>query len=379
MATIVTRTSKRTGRISYRVKIRMKGQPPETATFERLTDAKNWASSTETAMREGRYFKTAKSQKHTLADMINRYQNEYLKRHPKREADIDQKLNWWKKQLGCYTLADISKSLIIEQRDKLLNTPKQNGDPRTNATVNRFMTALSHAFTIAIKEWEWMADHPMRNISKLQEPRGRVRFLDDDERKRLLEACKESRSPHLYVIVVLALSTGARQGEILGLKWKDVDFERRIITLHETKNGERRILPVSNHVLPLLQAHYEARPAHSDYVFPSPRHNRPLNVRIAWESAVTKANIEDFRFHDLRHSAASYLAMNGAVPSEIAEVLGHKTLAMVKRYAHLSEAHTSKVVERMNSKIFGTTNENQETTRIIDGSGASAKMALHGA
>jgi len=352
MATISKKVSKRTGSISYRVKIRMKGQPAETATFERVTDAKNWASNTEAAMREGRYFKTSKSQKHTVGDMITRYQNEYLKRHPKREADIDQKLNWWKKQLGCYTLADISKSLIIEKRDMLGNTPKKNGDPRTNATVNRFMTSLSHAFTIAIKEWEWMEANPMRNISKLTEPRGRVRFLDDAERKRLLEACEQSRSPHLYIIVVLALSTGARQGEILGLKWQDVDFERRIITLHETKNGERRILPISNHMLPLLQAHYEARSHHADYVFPSPRHNRPLNVRIAWESAVTKANIEDFRFHDLRHSAASYLAMNGAVPSEIAEVLGHKTLAMVKRYSHLSEAHTAGVVERMNSKIF---------------------------
>jgi len=331
----------------------MKGHPPETATFERITDAKNWAADTESAMRENRYFKTSKSQKYTVAEVIERYKNDYLKRNPKRETDIERKLDWWKKQIGYYTLADISKSLIIEKRDLLLNTPKKNNAPRTPATVNRFMTALSHAFTITIKEWEWMEDHPMRKISKLQEPRGRVRFLDNDERKRILETCAESRSPHLYLIVMVALSTGARQGEILGLKWKDVDFERRIITLHHTKNGERRILPISNHVLPLLQAHHEARSKHADYVFPSPRHNRPLNIRIAWESAVTKAKVEDFRFHDLRHSAASYLAMNGATTSEIAEVLGHKTLAMVKRYSHLSEAHTAGVVERMNSKIFG--------------------------
>jgi len=352
MATIITRKSKKTARTSYRVKIRMKGNPPETATFERLTDAKNWASNTEAAMREGRYFKTAKSQKHTVSEVIDRYKNEYLKRHPKREADIEQKLDWWKKQLGYCTLADISKSLIIEKRDLLASIPKKNGEARTPATVNRFMTALSHAFTIAIKEWEWMEDHPMRKISKLKEPRGRVRYLSDDERNRLLDACQQSRSPHLYLIVVIALSTGARQGEILGLKWQDVDRERRVITLHHTKNGERRVLPISNHVLPLLQAHYEARSKHSDYVFPSPRHNRPLNVRIAWESVITKAKIEDFRFHDLRHSAASYLAMGGATTSEIAEVLGHKTLAMVKRYSHLSEAHTASVVERMNNKIF---------------------------
>lgn len=103
MATIVKRESKKTGRISYRVKVRLKGHKPETATFERMTDAKIWASNTETAMREGRYFKTSKSQKYTVGDIIDRYQNDYLKRHPKREQDIIQKLNWWKKQIGYCT------------------------------------------------------------------------------------------------------------------------------------------------------------------------------------------------------------------------------------------------------------------------------------
>jgi integrase len=352
MATFSKRVSKKTGAESYRVKLRLKGHLPVTKTFARLTDAKRWAAQTETEIRQGQYFKSAKAQKHTVAETIDRYTNDYLPSNPKREEGLQAKLLWWKQQLGHYTLGDLSKSTIIEKRDLILKTPKANGEARTPATVNRYMAVLSHVFTIATNEWEWVENHPMKKISKLQEPRGRVRFLSEDERSRILDACRQSRSPHLYTIVMLALSTGARHGEITGIKWDDVDFDRKVITLHHTKNGERRVLPLSNSILPLLQAQWEKRSAHADYVFPSPRYNRPLDTRIAWDSAVAKAKIENFRFHDLRHSAASYLAMNGATTSEIAEVLGHKTLAMVKRYAHLSELHVASVVERMNEKIF---------------------------
>ncbi|MFZ4542026.1 MAG: tyrosine-type recombinase/integrase [Rickettsiales bacterium] len=352
MATIQKRFSQKTNTESYRVKIRIKGHLPVTKTFDRLTDARRWSAQTETEIRQGQYFKAAKAQKHTVAETIDRYISDYLPSNPKREEGLQAKLLWWKQQLGHYTLGDLSKSLIIEKRDIILKTPKTNGKARTPATVNRYMAVLSHVFSVATNEWEWVEGHPMKKISKLQEPRGRVRFLDNDERARLLDACQQSRSPHLYTVVMLALSTGARHGEIMGIKWSDVDFNRRVITLHHTKNGERRILPISDRILPLLQTQSDKRSHHSDYVFPSPRYDRPLDTRIAWDSAVEKAGIKNFRFHDLRHSAASYLAMNGATTSEIAEVLGHKTLAMVKRYAHLSELHVASVVERMNQKIF---------------------------
>lgn len=191
----------------------------------------------------------------------------------------------------------------------------------------------------------------------MREPRGRVRFLSDDERERLLKACKASDSKYLYLIVVLALSTGGRRMEVIGLKWSDVDFNRGIITLHETKNGERRVLPLAGHALALMKEHAKVRQLNCEYVFPSHNFKNPIDIRTPWETALKRADIEDFRFHDLRHSAASYLAMNGASLAEIAEILGHKTLQMVKRYAHLSEAHTSKVVAAMNQKIFANLND----------------------
>ncbi len=220
-------------------------------------------------------------------------------------------------------------------------------------TVLRYLAALSHAFTLAVKEWGWLDDSPMRRVTKPKEPRGRGRFLSDEERERLLDACRTSDNPYIYPVVVLALSTGARKMEILTLHWRDVDFQRQVVTLHTTKNGERRVLPLTGHAWELVQQHAKVRRIDSPFVFPSRKGKKAFDIRRAWESARQQANISDFRFHDVRHSAASYLAMDGASLAEIAEILGHKTLAMVKRYAHLSEAHTAGVVARMNKKIFG--------------------------
>ncbi len=198
-----------------------------------------------------------------------------------------------------------------------------------------------------------MQENPMLRIKKLKEPRGRVRFLSDEERERLLTVCKESQSPFLYVLVVLAISTGARKMELCSLNWEDVDLKRGMIILHDTKNGERRALPLVGIAKDLMKEHYKNRNENTNLVFPAKNLIDPIDIRTPFETALIKAEIKDFRWHDLRHSCASYLAMNGATLAEIAGVLGHKTLSMVKRYSHISEAHTAKVVERMNSKIFG--------------------------
>jgi integrase len=191
----------------------------------------------------------------------------------------------------------------------------------------------------------------MHKVRKPKEPRGRVRFLSDDERQRLLKACQASTSQHLYHVVVLALSTGARKMELLSLTWRNVDLKRGTIALQDTKNGERRTLPLTG--LALTMMHQQVQQGDSLLVFPSPDGTKPLDIRTAWKTAIRRAGIEDFRFHDLRHSAASYLAMSGASLVEIAEILGHKTLQMTKRYAHLSESHTRNVVARMNAAVFG--------------------------
>lgn len=348
MATIEKRQAKN-GKISYRVKIRIKGHYPEVRTFYILNEAKKWARSTEDLMKENMYFRSMGAKKYTLDDLIDCYMKEYLIRKPKSIYTQKSQLIWWKNEIGKYMLEHIKPALIVMCRNKLIGKINKFGRKIGIATSNRYCQVLSHVFTIAVKELGWVEKNPFLNISKLKEPRGRIRFLTDAEQHKLLHECKESSNPHLFAIVVLALSTGARKMELLSLIWKDVDFKRQVIILRETKNGEIRVVPLKGYALELIQdlsskAHFDY-----NYVFPSKDQKQPIDIRTAWENALIRAEIKDFRFHDLRHTAASYLAMSGATLAEIAEVLGHKTLQMVKRYAHFSEAHTSLIVERMNN------------------------------
>jgi integrase len=332
MATIERRTSH--GQNVYYVKVRRKGYPPQSATFHKLSDAKRWAQMTEGAIVEGRYFSPNDAKRHTINDLLSRYRQDVFPQ--KRSSTVYNQvyhLRWWETQLGHYALAEITPALIVEYRDKLART-------RKNSTVRRYLAVLSHAFSLAV-EWQWANENPVNKVRKPKEPRGRVRFLTDDERERLLAACKVSRNRYLYLIVVLAISTGARRGELLSLRWPDVDLKRCTLTFHETKNGERRAVPCTGFALDLLKQHAKGRCPGTSLVFPDAKGRKPLSMKDAFANSVQRAGIADFRFHDLRHTFASYLAMQGASLLDIATVLGHKTLQMVQRYAHLSEAHTA--------------------------------------
>ncbi|MSQ55592.1 MAG: site-specific integrase [Betaproteobacteria bacterium] len=333
-------------RTSYRAQIRRRGFPPVTATFERKTDADKWTRETEADMDRHRYFPQHEAERHTLADLVDR-QLETVK--VDRPHDYDRQrvmLDWWKVNLGAYTLATITPELLGRYRDRL-----QTGEGFSNATVNRYLSVLSKTYSNAITEWHWTQDNPLRRVSKKTEPRGIVRYLSDGERTALLDACRKSEFRPLYLIVLFALTTGMRRGELLGLRWHDIDLERRVAVLHNTKNGDRRSVPVVPEVAALLREHGRVRKLDNDLIFASEGVG-PIWPEKYWYRALKVAKIKDFRFHDLRHTAASYLAMSGATTPEIAAVLGHKTLAMVKRYAHLSDQHTGAVVERMTRKYF---------------------------
>lgn len=305
---------------------------------------------TEQAIREGRYFERIEGKKHTLKEAIERYLSEYpcdgMRRcHFKR----------WRGRIGETVLADISPVLINDIIKLWKEEPNDRGEIRQGSTLNRHITSLSCVFTAAVRDWGWTSKNPVRDVRRQKEPKGRIRFLSDEEREKLLTACKESDCPYLYLVVVLALSTGMRKAEILNLKWSEVDLTRGAIVLYKTKNKEPRRVAIRGLALELLKKHSAVRRLDTELLFPgelSPKNGRPFDIRKAWEAARGKAKLENFVFHDLRHSCASYLAMGGATLLEIAEVLGHKTLDMVRRYAHLAESHTAGVVERMNQRIF---------------------------
>lgn len=352
MARIKERTGK-DGKTKFTAEIRLKGHPPQSATFNRLTDAKKWIQSTEAAIREGRHFKTAAAKKRTLSDAIDRYLSGITQtKHFKEHQAVH--LKRWNEELGFLPLADVTPDKLVEVRDKLLSETTIKGTLRSPTTVKRYLSSLSPVFTAAVNEWQWLDDSPMRKIKKPTEPRGRVRFLDDDERERLLKACRESDNEWLYLCVILALSTGMRQGELMGLKWPDVNLKDGFIILHETKNGERRRVPIAGLALELLRDHSKVRRLDTPLLFPGRKNpDQPISLRKPFETALKRAEITDFHWHDLRHCTASYLAMGGASLAEIAEILGHKTLQMVKRYSHLSDGHVSNVVASMNARIFG--------------------------
>ncbi len=254
--------------------------------------------------------------------------------------------------MGDTRLVKLSPDLIGKHRAKLAKGITHSNRPRSPGTCNRYLVSLSHACKVAVSKWRWLEENPCKHVEKLEEPDGIVRVLSDDERTKLLEACRASENPHLYPIVVLALATGARQGEILGLTWADVDFPGERVLFKQTKNRDPKVIPLGEHAHAVLSEHSKIRRIDTDLVFPSRKPGRPASIRKPWENALTAAKVQSFRFHDLRHSAASYLAMNGATLGEIAEILGHRTLEMVKRYSHFTEQHTAKVVGKMNTEIF---------------------------
>lgn len=345
------------GRASFRVQIRLKGFPPESASFERLTDAKEWTKKTEAEMKAGRHFGASK--RHTFNDLADEY---------KPHAKDPERLDYWRGIFGADTLDTITPARISKQRDKLLSaethrfTTPATGDAeqdakrkrmkRTGATVNRYLASLSVALGYAVKTLQWIERNPCERIEKPAENKGRVRFLSDDERTALLAACK----PHtdLYLAVVLALSTGARQAEIMTLRYSQIDFGRQVITLDKTKNGETRSLPLVSTAFTLLQERAKVRNLKDDRVFPPTKLAKKaefLDLRQPWEKALKAAGITDFHWHDLRHTAASYLAMSGVSLVEISKILGHRTMQMVSRYSHLSNAHIVATGEKLAARL----------------------------
>lgn len=374
------------GERKWQAVVRRDGFPDKRATFPTKRDAERWARIMEGEFAKGKHLPSLEAERHTLADLFDRFDKELT---PKRRKAVAAHLKWWRAAIGSKKLSELTPATLREQLDRLGTEPylravqrkavtltprrkrKEDAPPpatykRGPASVNRYKETLSKALTVAVNEYEWMPENPLTKIPDRKEPRGRVRYLTADERGALLEACKAS-SADLHALVVTALCTGARAGELLGLTWRDVDLERKRAILNRTKNDERRALSLAGPALEALRERAKVRRIDTDLVFPAPLPDKPaakeakkeakpgpFDYAKPFKDAISAAGITDFRFHDLRHTAASYLAMNGATTGEIADVLGHKTLQMVKRYAHLSEQHVAGVVERMTDKIFPT-------------------------
>lgn len=341
---------KKDGSRSYHAEVRLRGHPHQRATFRTRTLAKMWVQDVESGIRDGRHFKTSESKRHTVNEMIEKFVTQWLPKYPQREEKQASLLEWWNKWCGHLLIADLTSAVIADGRDKLLNEITVRGKLRNPSTVNRYLSAFGKALTVAVKEWGWLEDSPMRNVAKPSESEGRERYLSITEKEQLLQACRESRNPNLLPIVLLALITAMRFGEIIGLRWRDIDFELCTITLVRTKNGDRRIIPLTEEAAAIFRECLTFGRSLDELVFTSQRNvdqQKRVSIREAFENAVERAGIKNFRFHDLRHTAASYMAMSGATQGELMAILGHRSTAMTRRYAHYSQNHLKAVLEKM--------------------------------
>jgi len=234
---------------------------------------------------------------------------------------------------------------------------KRRKDGVKNGTINRELTCLKRMYNLAIK-WGESRINPAIEIDMLEEPPGRTRFLSEKDAQKLIQNC----SMHIKPIVILALNTGMRLGELLTLQWKQVHIDAETDpyielgqSLGETKNNKKRFIPLNDDMVALLKQYRDMKflkRKNPDYVFASIRTGEPLkSVRKPFEKALRSAGINDFRFHDLRHTFASHYVMNGGDLLSLRDMLGHSNLKMVERYSHLASEYKLKMVNNLNGKF----------------------------
>jgi integrase len=274
---------------------------------------------------EGRYFDRLEEHERTFGELMDRYEKEHIVKRASHRS-----FGGYVKRLrtffGNRTLADITPRLIVEYKNYRLAAGK------APATVNRELSAIRKAFNLAVREWEWCRSNPVCRVSMERENNKRDRWLSDEEERCLLMAC----APWLRDLVLFALCTGMRMGEILALTWRGVDFQRRTVTVFRSKNGERRTIPLNQTVLTVLREKAKVRAIQTDLVFCS-KTLTPLengHLRRSFRLALKKARIEDFHFHDLRHTFATRLVQAGVDLYKVQRLLGHKSPIMTQRYAY---------------------------------------------
>ena len=340
----------------YKAHVKKNGKNLKIKTFTRRTDAKAWAKRIDADV-ELMESLGLKGSGLTLSQLVDEYVVKWTGKDPNQLS----KANWWVNRIGHYKLVDITTSLVREQLNALAEEQCVRGDglgktqvlDRTPspATLNRYRSTLSSMFKYAVGEG-YMASNPVTKIPAKTLNNKIVRYLSDTERQDLLAECRKSSWKPLYRLVLLAMTTGMRKAELMNLRWSDIDFTRAVAMLATTKNGEPRHCPIVPIALDELKA---VRKVGDSLVFPSMMiPTKPFEFRKHWFKALDKAGIEDFRFHDLRHTAASYMVMNGMSLYETATVLGHKDTQTTARYAHLSTEHIASATEKVMNSVFNT-------------------------
>lgn len=328
------------GDLQWRVLIRIKGFKPISKTFRSKRQAEAWANDVESKMSRGFYIDASESQKTTVATIIDRFTKEFAPHHYRPREDRSEAWRFQcaklKEELGRYYLSALDQKVVAKYRDDRLNHVSE-------ATVRKELYMLSKIWGFAEMEAgiELPRGNPVMKIRKPPEGQPRDRRLTKDEWDRLELQCRRSRNLLLWPAAEFAVETAMRQGEILALRWSDVSLEHNVALLRKTKNGDSRMVPLTNRAKEILNS------------LPGRKHGRVMPLERmtlyhAFAAAVKRAYIKDFTFHDLRHEGISRLAEQTDLNMiELSQVSGHKTLQMLKRYSHLD---VQELAKKLNSR-----------------------------
>jgi len=296
----------------------------------------------------------------------------YLTRHSKinnikswKTADSPN-INQLKIHFGNKCLEEISPRLIADFKSVRIKEV-------SGSTVNRQLRCLRSMFYRAIEWGDFNGKNPVKHKDMFNEPPARDRFLEKDEIGKLLSNCAEP----LRTIVLVAIHTGMRKGEIMGLKWRDIDFKRGIVHLFKTKNDNKREIPLNNKALNAISA--TRKHPKSEYVFTKKDGTKYGDFKKSFCTVLRKSAIKNFRFHDLRSTFASHLVLKGVPLNTVSELLGHKSLEMTRRYAYLNMAHKQSAVDCLSDEtgsIWSSRESHQEALLSTEADNALVANSL---
>ena len=343
MATIVKTPSEH-----WKALVRLQGWPSASKTFRLKRDAEDWARQTEGEFRKGLFIDRADSVKMSIRDALERYKTEILP--TKRESTAkNERLRLAQLQIvfGKYTLAALTPTLIAEFRDRRL------GEGKSANTVRLDLALLSHLYTIAIQEWSiGLVRNPVTQVRKPSvAASARTRRISTIELDKLVAECCKHSNPQLGFIVELACESAMRKSEILALKTGDIDLNKRLARLTMTKNGTARTVPLTKRAVEVLAMATvnSLRPNETQLVFfgelGRAGNIAHYTIEKLFSEARSRAGLTDFKFHDLRHEATSRLVEKRLSDVEVSAITGHKSMQMLRRYAHLRNEDLVKLLD----------------------------------
>lgn len=298
---------------------------------------------------EGKFLDPLRGNKLTYGELLDRY----LKEHSavRKGAASYREDTYLARELKAVFGELLLKDLILERVSPWIQQLRENG--KGASSINHRINMLKHSLKLA-REWGYIRHNPVADLKRLREPAGRLRYLQPDELRRLLDELPD----YLRPIVLVAANTGVRLGEILSLRWEHVNLGQRVVTLTRTKNGDPRGVPLNATVMGVFRELARERMRQelkSPYVFTNPlTGDRWIYIGRAFTTAVERAGLKDFRFHDLRHTAASWMVMSGVDLLTVSEILGHKDTRMTRRYSHLSPVHLQGAVAKLDKALDST-------------------------